>query len=379
MITQPNYNNICDPNSLYESFKKCRKSSGWKVSTQRYELNLLRNIRKSELQLKNQSYCPSEPNKFITLERGKERLISSDKFEDVVVTRCLCDELNSLLSSKFIYDNGATQKKKGISFAHKRFKKHIRSFYSKNGRDGYILFIDFKKFFDNIDHNILLNKYKEIIQDSKIINLIQILLDSFNVLSVSDDGEIFNAVENFKSTKPKLYLLFKSMNIGNHLSQISGLFLPTEIDNFCKIVEQLKYYGRYMDDIYVVHKDKEYLHNLVHTVYLICSKLGIHVNERKTKVVKLTRPFTFLKVRYRLTETGKLIAKISKIIIHRERNKLKHFKEILDIDLSNWNEYLIQFKSWKNNYIKYNNYHSFIDLDHYANQIFSTTKCLGGI
>ena len=38
------------------------------------------------------------------------------------------------------------------------------------------------------------------------------------------------------------------------------------IDNYCKIVKCMKYYGRYMDDIYIIHEDKEYLKGLLNDI-----------------------------------------------------------------------------------------------------------------
>ena len=51
----------------------------------------------------------------------------------------------------------------------------------------------------------------------------------------------------------------RGLGIGSQVSQICGLFYPSRIDNYCKIVKSLKYYGRYMDDIYIIHPDKKYL------------------------------------------------------------------------------------------------------------------------
>lgn len=60
-----------------------------------------------------------------------------------------------------IYDNGASQVGKGMAFTRRRLSTHLSKYYQKykTWENGYILQIDFSKFFDNIQHD----KIKEII------------------------------------------------------------------------------------------------------------------------------------------------------------------------------------------------------------------------
>ena len=136
--------------------------------------------------------------------------------------------------------------------------------------------------------------------------------------------------------------MYKSMGIGSQVSQIAGLLYPTKIDNYCKIVKGLKYYGRYMDDIYIIHPDKKFLQELLKELNEMCKNLGLFINPHKTQIIKLSKGFTFLKVNYNYTETGRIITRINKKTIARMRRKLKKLfkklknKEITmeDIDIS---------------------------------------------
>ena len=61
--------------------------------------------------------------------------------------------------------------------------------------------------------------------------------------------KVFNAIEYAKIDKSLLTgekFMEKSIGIGSQISQISGLLYPTRIDNYCKIVKGLPYYGRYI-------------------------------------------------------------------------------------------------------------------------------------
>ena len=49
------------------------------------------------------------------------------------------------------------------------------------------------------------------------------------------------------------------MGLGSPITQITQLALPSELDHFIKEVLRIKYYIRYMDDLILIHHDKEYL------------------------------------------------------------------------------------------------------------------------
>ena len=73
----------------------------------------------------------------------------------------------------------------------------------------------------------------------------------------------------------------KSVNIGDQLSQIIGIYYPYRIDNYVKYVRSQKFYGRYMDDWYIMNPKKKELQDLLDNIRVIADELGIHINEKK--------------------------------------------------------------------------------------------------
>lgn len=118
----------------------------------------------------------------------------------------------------------------------------------------------------------------------------------------------------------------KSMGIGSQISQIVAVSYPDSIDHFIKQALGIKYYARYMDDSYLIHRDKEYLNKCREVLIEKYAELGIVVNPKKTQLLKLSNGFTFLKARYFLTESGKVVTKPCRDSITRMRRKLKGFK-----------------------------------------------------
>lgn len=112
-------------------------------------------------------------------------------------------------------------------------KKYIEKVIKKDKvNTKYVLKIDIKKFFDNIDHDILKNKLKRIIHDEKTLNLLYKIIDSYD----------------------------KGLPLGYFTSQWLANFYLQDLDYFIKQTLGIKYYVRYMDDMVLFASNKEELH-----------------------------------------------------------------------------------------------------------------------
>lgn len=385
--TEIKYDILCDANNLIDAFRSCKKGSIWKCSVQRYEMNYLRNVNQQVKAMQEHNYTQQPFNEFTLSERGKTREIKAIHIEDRVILRNLCDNiLTPSMRKYFIYDNGASLEGKGIQFTRDRLVTHLHKYYREHqSNDGYILMIDFTKFFDNVQHDKLIEEYDKRIDDKEIMDFIKKIIQCFEIdVSYMDDNEykycldsIFNAIEYSRIDKSLLTgekFMKKSIGIGSQISQISGLLYPTRIDNYCKIVKGLKYYGRYMDDTYIIHESREYLQQLLKEIEVICSEYGIHINMKKTQIVKLSKTFPFLKNRYTLTASGKVIQRPNKKCFTRERRKLKKFRKLLDEGKMTFRDIDNQYGSWRGTIEKIASYHSLKNMDMLYAELFSTEK-----
>lgn len=352
---------LCDGNALYDAFLKSKKNSDWKASVQKFETTYLIELGKIQKKLSNDSYEFKKGNTFTIHERGKTRCITGQQVEDRIVEHVLCDEIiNPAIQKYLIYDNGASQKGKGVSFTRKRLETHLHRYYQKHGsNDGYILLIDFSKYYDNIRHDTLMNIFQKYINDEKALRLIRQIIDKQKVdVSYMTDEEyeecmngVFNSIEHDQVNESLLTgekWLPKHMNIGNQVSQSAGILYRTPIDNYIKIVRGVKEYAAYMDDSYAIHESKEFLEDLLDDIVNISKDIGITVNKKKTRICKLSDKWRFLQVQYSLTETGRIIHKINPKNITRMRRKAKKLCGVLcEKDFDNW------MKSWIRGYAKY--------------------------
>ena len=241
------YNILLNPVNLYNSFYLCRKEVSWKYSIQNFHLHLMENISYIIRLLENDKLPTKGFVQFKINERGKVRSIRSPHIIERVLQKTLCNEiLLPILSNTLIYDNSASLKGKGTSFARKRLVHHLTEYRRRNGTEGYVLVVDFSKYFDNINHEILMKMVRVYVHDERVLNIIQ------------------QAVNEFGD---------KGLGLGAQISQIFAIFFPNHIDHIVKNVRQEKYYGRYMDDSYVISNSKDRL--LQHLIILQMSVLCI--------------------------------------------------------------------------------------------------------
>jgi hypothetical protein len=143
------------------------------------------------------------------------------------------------------------------------------------------------------------------------------------------------------------------------------------MDHFIKEVLCIKYYGRYMDDIYLIHHDKQYLEYCRKEIKKIHESLGIKANDKKTKIVKINDGIKFLKGVYFLTENGGIIRRATPDSRKRMRRKLVKFKALLESGKMSYNDIRTAYQAWRGNYQKrFNAYHTIRRMDSFYNRLF---------
>ena len=333
---------IADADNLYKAFEKVRKGSGWKLEVQRFRWNLADEVLKLQKELESfrltgKGYELQEYSRFTVSERGHQRPITALRVRDRVVKHCLNDlYLLPHIRPKLIYDNAASLKGRGVNFTRRRIIAHLKSFYREHGtNDGYIRLSDFSGFYDNIDHELAYEAICKYEHDEFALRLVKQAFDSFDIdVSFLDDEQFeiaknskFNVLKyrlnGFSSERRGEKILKKSLSVGDQTSQITAICFPTALDKMMTIVCGQKYYSRYMDDTYLIYRDLNRLKLIGEIFDNTAQRLKLFVNPRKTKICKISKPFTFLQFRYYLKANGHVVVRIGKATVTRMRRKLK--------------------------------------------------------
>lgn len=296
------FGEICSFHRLLEAHVKARKGKGSKNEIILFELELNFNIMQIKTELENKSYKISGYNHFKVYE-PKEREIMSLSYRDRVVQHCLCDNvIEPYFDKRLDYDNAACRKGKGTHFALNRLKRFLHEAYNKWGCDYYILKCDIRKYFYNINHDILKNILYSHIEDEGIKWLLDVIIDS---------------------TPGKT-----GLPIGNMTSQWFAVIYLDIMDRFIRTELKIPYYTRYMDDFVLIHKDKLYLKECRRRLEkFLANELELELNE-KTQIFPVKNGIDYLGFHSYLTETGRVIRKIRRNSKSKMNKKIKKFNKL---------------------------------------------------
>lgn len=316
------YDRVTSVSALIGANWASRKGVLWKGSVARYNMRYFKNARYSSKLLRQSIDTRQGFYHFQIVERGKPRDVHSLHYNERVIRRSVCtNAMVPILSHSLIYDNGASLENKGITFAIDRCAAMLHKYWRQyRDNEGYALVIDFRKYFENIQHEPLFDVYDLFIRNMSLNRMCR----SF----VTATGE-------------------KGLFIGPEDSQISAISYPSRIDHKIKDTWRCKYYARYMDDSYIIMRSKAELFKIRDMLFEEYRKQGIVLNEKKTQIVKLSRGFTFLKTQFILQPNGRLLQKPCRAATIRQRRKLKAFRRFVSDGLMDVGQVGNSYMSWR--------------------------------
>lgn len=377
------------------SYRVCRNVR-WKDSTINFEETRIETILQTEADLRACEYEQLVFSCFSIIERGKPRDIRACHIDDRLVQNALCEEtLLPELTPKFIYDNCATLKGKGIDFALDRFKKHFQSAHREYGldKDFFCLRIDIRKYFDSIDHKALKTIARKVIKDKRVCELCCYLIDTFSFKLTKDKepvaGKTYYIIKNHKyvraaapSFRPgRKYYEYeeRSLGLGSQTSQLFALLTLNEVDHFIKETLHIKYYGRYMDDLYLMHGDSQYLAQCQKRIEEKLREIGLELNQKKTTITRVQTimedgvrhaPVKYLKWDFYITYTNHIIQTPFKKKIVHQRRKLRKMHALWVKGLLPTEEVQKSYQGWRAHVMKGTCFYIVQDMDNYFRSLF---------
>ena len=283
------YNYFLNINNLYDAYLSARKHKRSKKAIFEFEKNLGLNLYSLKKELEDLTYKPSAYRTFYVYE-PKQRLIVAPNFRDSVIQHMIYNYIYDVFDRSFIYDNYGCRKLKGTHKASAR----LQNFMRKHSNDKYYLQLDIRKYYYNINHNILRNFISKIISDERIVNLIMLFVDTVKGIG-----------------------LF----VGNVLSQLFGLIYLSPLDHFVKRVLKIKHYIRYVDDFVLVGLEKSEAHILKSKIESFL-KDNLNLELSKFRIAKIKQGCNFVGFR-----TWKRVKFIRKHTLHNFSKAVKLQKE----------------------------------------------------
>lgn len=256
---------------MFYAWKIFRRGKTTKKDVMDFEMHLEDSIFSLYEEVKNNTYRHSLYTHFQIFD-NKKRDIYKAKVTDRIIHQIVYDYLLSIFNPIFIPDSYASRKYKGQYKAVNTFRYFIK-LAGNSYKDCYVLKCDVKKYFDNVDHDILFNIIKEKVSCEKTLKIIQEVISSFR-------------------SSPDLK---KGIPLGNITSQIFANVYLNSLDQYVKKELRCRFYVRYNDDVVFVFQNNTGIENVRDKVIaFVREKLSLEIPLNKTSIRKVSWGIDFL-------------------------------------------------------------------------------------
>lgn len=300
------YDKVCSIDNLLLADEIARKGKLSQPGIKNHDKNRDQNIADLYKALVTKIYRTGEYTIF-TIYEPKQRVIYRLPYIDRIVHHAVMNVLEPMFVQTFTADTYACIKGKGIHSASRSVKKALKDVEGTT----YCMKLDIKKFYPNIDHDILKSLLRRKIKDLEMLDLLDGIIDSA-------DG----------------------LPIGNYLSQYFANFYLSYFDHWLKEVVGVKYYWRYADDLVFLSNDKQQLHSLLRKIRIYLDqnlKLQVKGNYQVFPVAKRGIDF----IGYVFFHSHTLLRKSIKQAFARTAIRFKRVNDTRNIKAS-----IASYKGW---------------------------------
>ena len=288
---------------LLHAYFQARRHKRGTINQLRFEIDLENNLRQLECDLINRTYELMPAVCFINTEPVKREVIAAD-FRDRVVHHLLFNWINPIFERQLIYDCYSCRKGKGTLFGIERAYHYMQSESDNFRRECYVMRLDISGFFMNIDRDVLYEAVMKGLEHGCWAGvpdkeLCVYLLQKF-IYNDPLKGAFFRSPAEMWSDLPRnKSLRYTKENcglpIGNLTSQLFGNVYLNRLDHFVKQNLRMHCYGRYVDDMYLIHRDSDALKSAAFAIELfLVNRYGLSLNNKKFYLQPLKNGFAFL-------------------------------------------------------------------------------------
>lgn len=338
---------------LFHAYYCARKNKRNTENALRYELNYEQNLFALYDAILHKNYKIKPSTVFIVNYPVKREIFAAD-FEDRIVHHLIFNYLNPIFEKNFINDSYSCRIGKGTSYGIKRAKYFLASCSDNYKKDCYVLKLDIKGYFMSINKDILYEEIYNRLNSVKNSNFDkQIVL--YLVENIVFNDPTINFTSKSKSFMwlglPKSKSLFfaderKGLPIGNLTSQLFANIYLDKLDHFIKKNLNIKYYGRYVDDMIFINCNKESLKEIMQKINIYLSdQLELAIHPKKVYLQHYSKGVKFL---------GTYI--MPRRIYIEKRIKRNAYRTIVSSDIKNIDESISKVNSYLGLMKQYNTY-----------------------
>lgn len=268
------FDQIISPENLFSAWDTFKGDKRKKADVIEFEWNLEENIFKLHRELKNKTYKHGRYTGFY-IQDPKQRHIHKAEVRDRVLHHAIFSILNPIFEETFIPTSFSCRIGYGTHKGVNALGKAATKLQRNGTRTCFVLKCDIQKFFDSMDHDVLLAVLKKRIKDDSAIWLVKEIVESFSSSSV-----LFER---------------RGVPIGNLTSQLFANIYMNELDQFIKHELRVKYYARYTDDFVIASYDRGYFEEMLPRIReFLERKLLLKLHPKKVSIRKFHKGVDFL-------------------------------------------------------------------------------------
>lgn len=318
---------VIEESNLLDAFHMVMRGKKRTRTVRHFKKNRDAILQEISEEIKTGRYAPSGFREFTVMENGKLRDIQSLPFKDRIALHAIMAVLNKALGGMLIRDTYASLPNRGIHDGLNRIRMALKDVPGTR----YCLKLDLKKFYHNVDQDILIERLGRKIKDRMMLDTLVRIIRSFG----------------------------PGLAIGYHSSQLLGNFYLCLLDHFVKYDLRVKHYFRYCDDIVILAPTKEYLHDVLDKMRVVIEgQLHLTVKKNYQIFPVESRGIDFLG--YVIRHNYVLVRKHIKQRVARRLHKVKSRKRRYVVLASFWG--WIKHCNGKHLFFKFTNMKSFKDL-----------------
>ena len=250
------YEEIVSIDNLLLAWQEFLRGKRKKYDIQEFSLRLMDNLFSLHRDLIHHTYKHGGYQEF-KINDPKPRVIHKAAVSDRLVHHALHRLLSPFFDKIFIADLYSCRRHKGTHRAANGFRKYFYQASQNNTTSCWVLKCDIRKFFANIDHQVLTKILTTYIPDKNILKLLETVIESFSTIQDKRLG----------------------LPLGNLTSQLFANIYLNTFDQFIKHNLKAKFYLRYADDFVFLSADKDWLEKQISEVGRFLSdelKLELH-------------------------------------------------------------------------------------------------------
>jgi retron-type reverse transcriptase len=260
--------------NLWRAWRKARRGKSRSTGALAFELDLETNLLVLQRELQSGDYQPGNYRLFTIYER-KPRLIAAAPFRDRVVHHALMNVIEPPLDRRFIHDSYACRKGKGTHAAVDRYQRWAQ-------RYPYVLKLDVQQYFPSIDHAILKDTLRRHLRDTQVLTLLDQIIDGGPEPLPAQP--VYFPGDNLLTPLERRC----GIPIGNLTSQFFANLYLNDLDHGIKETLRAPAYWRYVDDMVLLHDDKERLWTWRDWVVERLAAVRLRLHPAKARVSRVT-------------------------------------------------------------------------------------------